>query len=462
MIPSRAGGPLPAEVGASRDPALRRWQVIVNLSVRKVEDQFAKAGWHCCRMAPTSEQNFRACARRVRAPGFARGRPHRMRGTGRSDKNEGQRDCVPAGSRSICRLTNLREFGIGPYNVTVTGTTKNQGNNAVLTFTELVLLWRETTVSRTTKQGGGRQSNCVCLSTTTGDGIMQIINNSFSFDSFLDWLGAARARVLIIDYGALAVPSDRDPWQPNRAVLRLLEQIRVQTHTRLVVISDRHCRTVDSLLGLDPVPEIWGVGDLERLLPDGSYELSSLDERALRGLAEADDWAETAGLLPWVEQKPGGIALLETTILPAEFNSTRSRAWTAWSEIAIEYGLSLLNLEHGLELRVPSRTRVEAVEAIISETHRSVPIAYLGDGVLSEFAFDALGARGMRVLVRRTFRATLADVWISPPVGLVGLLKIWLSAGQQDHTTPVCAGSADEAPGSKRGGVDQSESQGGN
>ena len=173
----------------------------------------------------------------------------------------------------------------------------------MLTFTETVSLWRETRYPEPQKKGCGPQSNCVCLSTTTGDGIMQIINSSFSFDRFFDWLGAARVRVLIIDYGALAVPSDHGPWQPNPAVLRLLEQIRVQTNTRLVLISDRHCRTVDSLLGLDPVPEIWGVGGLERLLPDGSYELSSLDERALRGLAEADDWAEAAGLLPWVEAK---------------------------------------------------------------------------------------------------------------------------------------------------------------
>ena len=82
-----------------------------------------------------------------------------MRGTGRSDKNEGQRDCVPAGSRSICRLTNLREFGIGPYNVTVTGTTKNQGNNAVLTFTELVSLWRETQYPELQNKQRGPQSD---------------------------------------------------------------------------------------------------------------------------------------------------------------------------------------------------------------------------------------------------------------------------------------------------------------
>ena len=237
----------------------------------------------------------------------------------------------------------------------------------MLTFAELVSLWLETRHPEPQNKQRGPQSNCVCLSTTTGDGIMQIINSSFSFDRFLDLLVTARARVLIIDYGALAWRSDHGPGLPIPAVLRLLEQIRVQTNTRLVLISDRHCRTVDSLLGLDPVPEIWGVGGLERLLPDGSYELSSLDERALRGLAEADDWAEAAGLLPWVEQKPGGIALLETTILPAEFNSMRSRAWTGWSEIAIEYGLTFLNLEHRVELRVPSRTRVEAVEAIISE-----------------------------------------------------------------------------------------------
>lgn len=289
---------------------------------------------------------------------------------------------------------------------------------------------------------------------------MQIVNSSFRLDHFLDWLATARARVLIIDYGALALQSDHDPCLPIPAVRRLLEQIRVETNTRLVLISDRHCRTVDSLLGLNPPPEIWGVGGLERLLPDGTYELSSLDERALRGLAEADDWAEAAGLLPWIEQKPGGIALLESSTRDAESDSMRSRAWTAWSEIAMEYGLSFLNLEHGVELRVPSRTRVEAVEAIVSETHRSVPVAYLGDGVLSEFAFDALGRRGMRVLVRTTFRPTLADVWISPPVGLMVLLKAWLSAGQLDHSTHICAGGTDGASSSNRCVVDQTETQG--
>ena len=190
-------------------------------------------------------------------------------------------------------------------------------------------------------------------------------------------LATATTRVLIIDYGALSLPSDHDPSLPIPAVGRLLEQIRIETNTRLVLISDRHCRTADSLLGLDPAPEIWGVGGLERLLPDGTYELPSLDERALRDLAEADDWAEAAGLLPWIEQKPGGIALLESSTRAAESNAMGSRAWTAWSEIAMEYGLSLLNLEHGVEPRVPSRTRVEAIEAIVSETHRSVPVAYL-------------------------------------------------------------------------------------
>ena len=92
---------------------------------------------------------------------------------------------------------------------------------------------------------------------------------------------------------------------------------------------------------------------------------------------------------------------------------------------------------------------MEAIEAIISETHRTVPIAYLGDGVLSEFAFDALGRRGMRVLVRKTFRPTLADVWISPPVGLVVLLNAWSSAGRRSRPH-ICAGGTDGASNSNR------------
>ncbi|HKS76226.1 MAG TPA: hypothetical protein VJQ82_23640 [Terriglobales bacterium] len=114
-------------------------------------------------------------------------------------------------------------------------------------------------------------------------------------------------------------------------------------------------------------------------------------------------------------------------------------AWTAWAEIAAEYGLSILNLEHGIELRVPSRTRVEAIKTVLAETDSSIPIAYLGDGILSEFAFDALGARGAKVLVREKARPTLADVWITHPRGVVDFLQTWLHACHPERWHSDCA-----------------------
>ena len=273
----------------------------------------------------------------------------------------------------------------------------------------------------------------------SGSRTMRIINHSFAVDRYFDLISTATSRVLIIDYGGLAPPSDHGPCLPIPAVPGLLEQIRSRTGTRLVLISDRDCKTVRSLLGLHPPPEIWAVGGLERAWPDGSYELAPFDERALRGLAEADDWSQAAGLLPWTEQKPGGIALLERTSEATDWNSLRARAWTAWAEIAAEYGLSILNLEHGIELRVPSRTRVEAIKTVLAETDSSIPIAYLGDGILSEFAFDALGARGAKVLVREKARPTLADVWITHPRGVVDFLQTWLHACHPERWHSDCA-----------------------
>lgn len=159
----------------------------------------------------------------------------------------------------------------------------------------------------------------------SGSRTMRIINHSFAVDRYFDLISTATSRVLIIDYGGLAPPSDHGPCLPIPAVPGLLEQIRSRTGTRLVLISDRDCKTVRSLLGLHPPPEIWGVGGLERAWPDGSYELAPFDERALRGLAEADDWSQAAGLLPWTEQKPGGIALLERTSEATDWNSLRAR-----------------------------------------------------------------------------------------------------------------------------------------
>jgi trehalose-phosphatase len=97
-------------------------------------------------------------------------------------------------------------------------------------------------------------------------------------------------------------------------------------------------------------------------------------------------------------------------------------------------GLSLLEFEAGVELRV-GRDKGGAVDAIVKEAATSAPVAYLGDDLTDESAFRAvnrLGSRGLSVLVRRGWRETAAQVWLRPPVELLGFLERWIEAENRE------------------------------
>jgi trehalose-phosphatase len=93
-------------------------------------------------------------------------------------------------------------------------------------------------------------------------------------------------------------------------------------------------------------------------------------------------------------------------------------------------GLTLLDFEAGIELRV-GRNKGGAVEAILAETGRQGPVAYLGDDLSDESAFGAinrLGSRALSILVRREQRETAAQLWLRPPGELKDFLARWIEA----------------------------------
>ena len=57
-----------------------------------------------------------------------------------------------------------------------------------------------------------------------------------------------------------------------------------------------------------------------------------------------------------------------------------------------------------------------------------IPVAYLGDDLTDESAFQALNGHGLSVLVRSEFRETSARVWLRPPVELMAFLQRWLNS----------------------------------
>lgn len=246
---------------------------------------------------------------------------------------------------------------------------------------------------------------------------------------FLDKLKAASQRVLLLDYDGTLAPFvvDRNQAFPYPEVPELVSRITAQG-TRVVLISGRAAREIILLSGIHPHPEIWGSHGLERLKPDGSYEVEPLPADDENALLEAADAMRREDLERQLELKPGGVAVHWRGMDPAEITALRDRIKTLWAGVMESDHLKLLDFDGGIELRTMAASKARAVNAILSESQPEAAVAYLGDDLTDEDAFHALKGKGLSVLVREQPRPTIADLWLRPPDDLIRFLQEWSRA----------------------------------
>lgn len=245
-------------------------------------------------------------------------------------------------------------------------------------------------------------------------------------EDFFAQLSRASARALLIDYDGTIAPfqQQRSKALPYPKVSELLKKIGA-TGTRLVIATGRPANETALLLN-EPGVEIWGSHGLERLHSDGSYELTKLDARVVRRLAEANDSLLEEGLAGLLEIKPGGTAV-HWRGLEAKAQLS-DQVQKVWSSLSSREGLRLMMFDGGMEIRATTRTKRDVVRTVLSELPKGASIAYLGDDQTDEDAFAALQGFGLSVLVKPTYRSTVADVWIRAPLGLIAFLSGWVKA----------------------------------
>lgn len=257
---------------------------------------------------------------------------------------------------------------------------------------------------------------------------MKILNPEVNLDDFFGHLADARERALLLDYdGTLASFQDNpDEAYPYPGVLEKINGIMHHAGNRVAIISGRWTKDLKPRLNLRREPEIWGSHGIERLYANGRYELEDMDEDALRGLAEADEWVEENHYSEYCEAKPGCLAMHWRALDETVIRKIHPEVKPQWIKIAQRHGLQLREFDGGIELRVPGRDKGDAVRTILSELdeHETVA-AYLGDDLTDEDAFRAVRGRGIGVLVREELRETEADVWIRPPHELLQFLSNW-------------------------------------
>lgn len=247
---------------------------------------------------------------------------------------------------------------------------------------------------------------------------------------FLDEVHGANKRVLLLDYDGTIAPFtvDRNRAFPYPQVAALIGCLTQRCRTAVALVSGRPARDVARLVGIDPVPEIWGSHGLERLRRDGEYQLSHIDEDAVKVLHEAAAWLQSEGLSRATEVKHGAVAVHWRGLPSDHAQEARTCAYRVLTSLAGIAGLSICEFDCGLELRARRSSKGDAVRTVLSEIGDDVPVAYLGDDVTDEYAFRALLGRGLTVLVRPTYRFTAAQAWLRPPDELVQFLKDWVRA----------------------------------
>ena len=250
----------------------------------------------------------------------------------------------------------------------------------------------------------------------------------FRRNSFFVRLSQSEQSALLLDYDGTLAPfrPERDRAQPYLWVPDLLEDIASRGHTRVVLISGRPAREIPRLLGLRTPPEIWGSHGMERLLPDGDYTVVQLDSRLNEAFATATASLDREGLGGRIELKPGSIAVHWRGLTRDEIGDIWTTALRILQPIAFSAGLELCHFDGGVEMRVRTPNKGDAVRAILREHTCDAPTAYLGDDVTDEDAFAALNPLGLTVLVRKEYRPTTAQLWLRPPTELLDFLEYWL------------------------------------
>lgn len=249
-------------------------------------------------------------------------------------------------------------------------------------------------------------------------------------ENFLRRVALAPLSALLLDYDGTLAPFtvDRDHAVPYEGVTSVLQKIVDAGRTRLVIVSGRNAREVGPLLGLEPLPEVWGAHGLQRLKPDGTCEMPEIPLEVAQALDNAQRWLSYQGLQHLAEIKPGSVAVHWRSAGETVASELRSRIFLGWFRIAQESCVKLLEFDGGAEMRLADLDKGDAVRTILGEVGPDVPIAYLGDDAADERAFQALEQRGLTVLVRPTPRRTSAQVWLKPPKELLDFLSRWEEA----------------------------------
>ncbi|MBS1261807.1 MAG: Trehalose-phosphate phosphatase [Calditrichaeota bacterium] len=259
---------------------------------------------------------------------------------------------------------------------------------------------------------------------------MKWLRDGHSLDRFFSELHEAKLRVLITDYDGTLAPFviERDRAKPYAGLSELLEEIARAERSRLIIISGRTIEDLTGIFRIESPVEIWGTHGWERLGVDGERATWPISDTHQHAIESVREWARKQGLEKHVETKHASVAVHWRGTDSRQRERLQNESATIMKRAADEGGLELHQFDGGRELRVPGRDKGVAVKQVLKDVGDGAFISYLGDDTTDEDAFNVIGERGLRVLVRNEPRETAADLWLRPPRELRRFLERWRDA----------------------------------
>ena len=257
---------------------------------------------------------------------------------------------------------------------------------------------------------------------------MRMLNPRFDLETYFSEVARAPQRVLLLDYDGTLAPFHARPERavPYPGVAGLLSQIMRSRASRVIIVSGRGLEDLRRVLGFLRGAEAWGAHGWQHRAADGARTDYDPGREALERLEiAAERSAPLLALGVRLERKSAALAAHWRGLDAATARQAQSWARELWPGLAGE-ALELLDFDGGIELRARGRNKGDVVLEALAGGGGAA--AYLGDDVTDEDAFAAIRGRGLGALVSPQLRATQADLWLSPPRGLLEFLQRWHDA----------------------------------
>lgn len=255
---------------------------------------------------------------------------------------------------------------------------------------------------------------------------MEILRNNLDLDEFFrPTMG--RKRLLMLDYDGTLAPLIKERMEafPYPGVKEQLQALMNSDETRLVIVSGRSLEDLKHLLGIKKGIELWGSHGFERQLKNGEIKGEGLDSNKKEVLAKALAICLENLQKDEYETKPVSIAFHWRGMEVNRQKNLREKLEKSWLLLTQEADFEVHPFDGGIEFRPKGINKGNVVETLVNEMPTDSLIAYLGDDLTDEEAFEKLGNRGLKVLVRKEKRATLADLFLVPPKELLTFLTNW-------------------------------------